>query len=54
MERNLTINVELTDDDCFGVIYPAFLDKIDPLDNGEVEVRTINAPFDMSKVICTT
>ena len=51
MERNLTINVKWQDD-CFGVIYPAFLDKIDPLDEGEV--KTIKKPFDMSRVICTT
>ena len=50
MEQN--VSNKWMDDDCFGVIYPAILDEIDPLDDGEV--RTINAPFDVSKVICTT
>jgi len=42
------------DDDCFGVIYPAILDEIDPLHDSEPEVEIVNAPFDMAKVICTT
>lgn len=42
------------DDDCFGVIYPAILDEIDPLHDSEPEVKIVNAPFDMAKVVCTT
>ena len=51
MEQNLSINTKWQDD-CFGVVCPAILDEIDPLDEGEVV--TVNKPFDSSKVLFST
>ena len=50
--RDLPPDGPTMEEDVFGVIYPAVLDELDPLDDGEVEI--VDEPFDMSKVICST
>lgn len=51
-ETESMVVLRTVDDYEFGVIYPAVLDELDPLDDGEVEI--VDEPFDMSKVICST